>query len=449
MSDALLAGALAGLAAFSLPLGAVVSVVFRPPTRLVAIVMAFGSGALIHAVVTELAVHPATEMVAQHGYEAVFTWLVLAVGFLLGGLLYVGVNWLVERGGGGLHRRRRVRTQALEEKRTRAAPILEALSRSEIARCLSPDEAEEILPFLRRVEVRPGEVVFRRGDPSDALYLVERGAFEVRRNHGSPTAGHEAAEPGESVAVVGPGEAVGGLGMLGGQPRTTTLVARDAGALLTLTRADFDHVVSRLPRLRSVVADLVTRQLLASAHQTGASDPDEWQRIAVGSIQHLTRSEVEAAAEKRTAESSPLAIFIGALQDGIPESVAIGATFGGLASLSPTFLVAVFLSNLPEAVGGTSALLKTGFSVRRVLTMWAGLVVGSAVAGWIGYEALHGGPPAAIAFLGALAGGGVVAMLATTMMPEAYESGRAGVAPATIVGFLSSLFLAVLQIEAH
>jgi ZIP family zinc transporter len=112
-------------------------------------------------------------------------------------------------------------------------------------------------------------------------------------------------------------------------------------------------------------------------------------------------------------------------------------------------MVAVFLSNLPEAVAGTSALVKAKFSVSRIAAMWLGLTMGSALAGAAGYLLLHDASPASVAFLGALAGGGVVAMLAMTMMPEAYESGRAGVAPATIVGFLSSLLLAVFELTNH
>ena len=112
----------------------------------------------------------------------------------------------------------------------------------------------------------------------------------------------------------------------------------------------------------------------------------------------------------------------------------------------PTFLVAVFLSNLPEAVAGTTALLKAKFTIGRVMLMWLGLAVGSALAGTLGYLGLHGASPAVVAFLGSLAGGGVVAMLAMTMMPEAYESGHAGVAPATIIGFLASLLLAVYEL---
>jgi len=444
MPDAIIAGGLAGLAALSLPIGAVIAVLFRPPARMVAIVMAFGSGALIHAVVTELAVDLAHDLVGVHRYEPIQTWLVLAGGFLAGGLLYVGLNALVERLGGGLHWRHRLRRKALDHKRAEAAPILEALSRSRIARCLSPEEAEEILPFVRKVVVRAGEAVFRRGDPSNGLYIVASGTFEVRPDDRSAR-GDQA----EHRTVIEPGATVGGMGMLGGQARTASLVAETDGALLMLSRLDFEHLAAKVPCIRNIVADIVTRELFISARDAGIDDPEEWNRIAVASIEQLTRSEVEATAERQREQSSPLAIFIGTLQDGIPESIAIGASFAGLAAFAPTFMVAVFLSNLPEGVAGTAALLKARFSVLRVMAMWVGLAVGSAVAGTVGYLLLHDASPAAVAFLGALAGGGVVAMLAMTMMPEAYESGRAGVAPATIIGFLASLLLAVFELGAH
>jgi CRP-like cAMP-binding protein len=442
MSDALIAGGLAGLAALSLPIGAAIAVLFRPSGRIVAIVMAFGSGALIHAVVTELAVDPAHDLVGVHRYDPMQTWLVLAGGFLAGGLLYVGLNTLMGHLGGGFHWRHRLRRKALDDKRVEVAPILEALSRSRIARCLSPHEAEEILPFVRKVGVKAGETVFRRGDQSDGLYVVGAGSFELCHDDAS---GDRAGR----VVALDVGATVGGLGMLGGDPRTVSLIAQTDGDLLLFTRLDLEHLMAKVPGIRSIVADMVTRELYISARDAGVDNSEAWNRTAIASIEQLTRSEVEAAAERQGEQSSPLAIFVGTLQDGIPESIAIGASFAGLAAFAPTFLVAVFLSNLPEGVAGTSALLRAKFSVTRIMAMWIGLVVGSTLAGTVGYLLLHEASPALVAFLGAVAGGGVVAMLAMTMMPEAYETGHAGVAPATIVGFLASLLLAVIQIGAH
>jgi CRP-like cAMP-binding protein len=301
-----------------------------------------------------------------------------------------------------------------------------------------------MLPFISTIDVPAGTVVFRTGDASACLYLIVSGTFELR--HPVANSGVAGAE---HVAAVDPGALVGGLGMLGGQPRTATLVARDDGSLLTLSRADFDRLGATVPGLRDIAVDIVAEELVEAAHDADQDGADQWRQTAISSIEHLTRAEIDAAAEQHGAESSPLAIFIGALQDGIPESIAIGAGFTTLAAFSPTFMVAVFLSNLPEAVAGTSALLRARFSLSRVMVMWVGLVVGSAVAGAAGYGILHDASPAWEAFLGALAGGGVVAMLAMTMMPEAYESGRAGVAPATIIGFLASLLVAIFEIEVR
>jgi zinc transporter ZupT len=227
---------------------------------------------------------------------------------------------------------------------------------------------------------------------------------------------------------LGVGDVIGGLGMLGGEPRTDALVAVDHGTLLALSRTDFDQVLTTLPSLKSTVTDMVAQHLFASAQRRDRVDPSEC---------HAAKS------------SSPFAIFIGTLQDGIPESLAIGASFTSLAAFNPTFLVAVLLSNLPEAVAGTVALRKVGFSSPSICLMWLGLVVGSMIAGSLGCALLYGASPAIVAFLGALAGGGVVAMLATTMMPEAYETGRSGVVPATIAGFLASLLLSILELEAR
>lgn len=440
MPDALIAGALAGAAALSLPLGAIVAVMFRPPAKLVALIMGFGSGALIHAVVTELAVDPALEMVAEHGFAPFFTWSVLASGFLGGGMAYVGLNAVISKMGGGLHRRHHQRRKALDEKRVQLAPILQALSRSQIAAGLSPEEAQDLLPFVRDVRVTAGTTVYHPGDQSDCVYVIADGMFELSRPGGSAGASSEhPPTPVEQYAVVG------GMGMMSGEPRGLALTAKTDGQLLMLARIDFEHAAEKVPCLRRILQDIVTHDLFVAARQGQIEDAEEWHRVAASSINHLTRAEVDAAAERHGASSSPLSIFLGTLLDGIPESAAIGASFVSLAAFAPTFVVAVFLSNLPEAVAGTSALLKAKFTIGRVMLMWLGLAAGSALAGSLGYMVLHGASPALVAFLGALAGGGVVAMLALTMMPEAYESGHTGVAPATIIGFLASLLLAVYE----
>ena len=141
---------------------------------------------------------------------------------------------------------------------------------------------------------------------------------------------------------------------------------------------------------------------------------------------------------------APVAIFLGALLDGIPESVVIGASFTTLAAFNPTFLVAVFLSNLPEAMSSAAGMQRAGFGRGRIFGMWGGLVVASAAAAALGNVFLAAAPPTVLVLVEAIAGGGILAMLASTMMPEAFEHGGPSVGLATIAGFLSAFYFTTL-----
>jgi ZIP family zinc transporter len=134
-------------------------------------------------------------------------------------------------------------------------------------------------------------------------------------------------------------------------------------------------------------------------------------------------------------EGTALAIVLGIVLDGIPESMVIGLTLLEGGSVSVAMLVAVFLSNLPEAIGATSGLAAAGWRRSRVLGLWALVVLASALASLAGYALFDGASPDTIAFVLAFAGGAILTMLAETMMPEAYLRGGRAVGLATTLGF--------------
>jgi zinc transporter, ZIP family len=96
------------------------------------------------------------------------------------------------------------------------------------------------------------------------------------------------------------------------------------------------------------------------------------------------------------AEGSPLAIVLGSVLDGIPESLVLGLTVlqGGV---SLSLLVGVALSNLPEGMSSSSGLKAAHWPQRRVVLMWLAVVAVSAVSAAAGYalldpgQWLHGG----------------------------------------------------------
>jgi len=145
------------------------------------------------------------------------------------------------------------------------------------------------------------------------------------------------------------------------------------------------------------------------------------------------------------AGDSPFGIVLGAVLDGIPESIVLGATLLTGEGISTAFVVAVFLSNLPEGLAGSTGLARAGWSRRHILELWSLVALVSATAAALGYVSLDGASPNITAFTLAFAGGAVLTMLADTMMPEAFEHGGRVVGLVTTIGFGVAFFLHNLE----
>ncbi|WP_214847801.1 ZIP family metal transporter [Exiguobacterium sp. s193] len=133
-------------------------------------------------------------------------------------------------------------------------------------------------------------------------------------------------------------------------------------------------------------------------------------------------------------EGTGTAIFFGTILDAIPESIMIGASLLS-GNVSAALVAAIFVSNIPEGLSSTTGLQKDGFSKKKILIMWGVVWLISALASLAGYSVLANLPDMQFAMIGSFASGGIIAMLASTMMPEAHEEGG------TIVGLLASLGL--------
>ena len=141
------------------------------------------------------------------------------------------------------------------------------------------------------------------------------------------------------------------------------------------------------------------------------------------------------------AGGSGTAIVLGALLDGIPESVAIGVSLLGGGAVGVPVVAAVFLSNVPESLSAATGLRKAGHSTRWVLGLWTAVALVSALAAGLGYLLLGGASPVVIAVIQAFAAGAILTMLADTMMPEAFEHGGSSVGVVTAIGFTLAFLL--------
>lgn len=132
---------------------------------------------------------------------------------------------------------------------------------------------------------------------------------------------------------------------------------------------------------------------------------------------------------------SGAAMFIGALLDGVPEAFILGMTLKAGGGVSVAFVTAVFVSNIPQGIAGTSSLKAAGYSDRSVFRMWTALLIATAITAAIGFvvadKVAHGG-----LYAEGFAAGAVLTMLADSMMPEAFEHGGNSVGLITVVGYL-------------
>lgn len=136
------------------------------------------------------------------------------------------------------------------------------------------------------------------------------------------------------------------------------------------------------------------------------------------------------------------AIAVGALLDGVPESVVIGASLLGGKTVSLVTVGAVFLSNVPEALSSAAGMRHAGRSRRWVFTLWTLIALATGLSAVAGYVLLGDASPAALAAITALAAGGILAMIIDTMVPEAFENAHLLAGLITVVGFLIAFAVA-------
>jgi len=136
-----------------------------------------------------------------------------------------------------------------------------------------------------------------------------------------------------------------------------------------------------------------------------------------------------------------LAIAVGALLDGIPESVVIGVSLLGGTDVSTVTVTAIFLSNVPEGLSSAAGMKKAGRNARYVFGVWIGIALASGLAAMLGNVALANAGPDLIAAVTAIAAGAILAMLVDTMIPEATEATHDYSGLIAVIGFLLAFIL--------
>ncbi|MFD4253917.1 ZIP family metal transporter [Amycolatopsis thermoflava] len=162
--------------------------------------------------------------------------------------------------------------------------------------------------------------------------------------------------------------------------------------------------------------------------------------LARRGARHRKRSHDRQPSEDEV-QGSGSAIAVGALLDGVPESVVLGLSLLGGGGIGVSVLAAVFISNVPEGLSSAAGMKQAGRSARYVFGVWGGIALASGVAALLGNLLLAGAAPETIAVITAVAAGAILAMIADTMVPEAFEEAQLVTGLITAAGFLTAFAL--------
>lgn len=134
--------------------------------------------------------------------------------------------------------------------------------------------------------------------------------------------------------------------------------------------------------------------------------------------------------------AASLAIAVGSLLDGVPESAAIGISLLDGEGVALVTVLAIFISNVPEGLSSTIGMKRAGKSARYIFGIWGGIALACACAAFLGYAVIGQFGPFWVGAATACAAGAIFVMLIDTMIPEAFDEIHAMSGPVAAVGFL-------------
>ena len=300
-----------------------------------------------------------------------------------------------------------------------------------------PDAEQKILAsLLKPIHVASQTIICQEGEIGDYFYLIVKGEAEVVKRE-------------QVVTILRAGETFGEMSLLTGEPRSASVRAVSPMDLYQINQEGFEWLLNHSPHLARAISRTLARRLQVSTESQVESERNLslWQQQLMNSMQlDLMLKQDSDTLTGLVKRSAPSAILIGTLIDNIPEALVIGMNVGKN-YLGWSFLLAVFISNFPEALSSAAGMKQTGTESKQILSLWTGVVLLSGVFALGGYSLQNQASEFFLVLVHSMAGGAILSMLASTMMPEAYELGGSTVAFSTITGFLSGFFITTIQMH--
>ena len=444
------------VSAASLPLGSVVGLLTRPRRVLLGFLAAFGAGALFAALAVEL-VAPTVEAVAhRHEHpetagQTVAQFAFLVAGSLIGCVIFVVLDQLVNAHGGFLRKSATTVAYFTRKRADRERALLHDLGKVKAFHNLPQVAIQSLVDIVKPVHFNRGDVLFEQGESGDELFILRDGKVQLFQDN-------------QAFRILEGGSVLGEMALLTGAPRVAKAVAESGVHALMVRTEDFERLRKQFPELDEAVREMVTERMdeLAAEKRQRAHKEHHWAKRASRALRSGTevpsRHDLQVAHQSHS--GAPMAIWLGILLDGVPESFVIGTGLAALllthqaAGLPITFLEVVpytliaglFLSNFPEALSSSVGMREQGMSFSRVFWLWFSLMIMTGVGAGVGYAVGGALPTTWVIGVQGVAAGAMLTMIAAAMIPEAaHRGGPMASGIGTMLGFVAAISFKLLE----
>lgn len=447
---ALLIGVVSSIA---LVLGALFGIKLRIAPWLSGVFAAFGGGALIAALSVEMVAPTALALADTQNHHAHTHFLNLIIGSIFGGFLFIGLNQVINSKGGFL-RRSSTSIHYFTKKRAQfELELMQDLSKIDLIRKIPLAEMRTLINVIRIEHFSDGEILGKQGEKGDRMFFLRKGKVDLLKNE-------------ILFRTLEQGTILGEIALVSDVPRTMTMRANGNVEVLTLDRLDFNQLRKRLPELDAAAREIAVSRLdqIRQKHEMESEEQSQWLNNTAFAVKSgsVVPTNADLKKELETHKGAPLAIWLGLLLDGIPESFVLGTGFLLLVlqqeAVSATqsytifqtvpyaLVAALFLSNFPEALASSRTMLDHGWKKSKIIFMWTILMILLSLGAVLGY--LAGGMVSGntIAFIEGIAVGAMLTMIAAAMIPEAVHLGGANkIGISTLLGFLVAVSFKLLE----